>query len=261
MSASDISQLETSLRYLTTVNLGLLILAGIIALAIGVLSVVIAKKSEILIRARDSQLASDLKEKDGQIATAREAAARANEKAEEAKLEQEKLRRENLELEEFVLPRGLSFSMELLEQLKQFAGVPVIIGSAPDFDARRFADRLGELLQMSGWKVTKNDELPWSLFGAAMPDDVAIITRPDDPSESEQAHAERERGLAAAEMVFTVMQFSNVDAIKIKRTDIPGLTRDGICVLVGVKSARQIFSRRAQEELRERLRKTNQQNK
>jgi soluble cytochrome b562 len=74
MIAPNIPDLESTYRLLTNVHLMLLVLAGVIALAIGVLSVVSTRKANELIRAKDAQLALDLTAKDEQIArTYREA--------------------------------------------------------------------------------------------------------------------------------------------------------------------------------------------
>lgn len=182
------------------------------------------------------------------------AIAEANEKVEEARLEQEKLKRDNLELEKLLLPRELSFSPELIEQLTHFAGTPVMVWSVPDFEARRFADRLGELLQLADWQVERDDKLPLSLFGSALPDNVIIITRSDAPSpKSEQETAAMNTRLSAADMVLGIMKLSEVEANRIKRPDIPNLTRNGVCVIVGVKSASAIVMRRIREKWEERL--------
>lgn len=63
--------LQSSYNTLTNLNLGLLILAGMIALAIGLVAVLSTRKGNDLIRAKDEQLKRDLKDKDAQIERAR----------------------------------------------------------------------------------------------------------------------------------------------------------------------------------------------
>jgi DNA repair exonuclease SbcCD ATPase subunit len=84
MTVPNLADAETSYNVLTNLNLILLIIAGIIALAIGVVSFLSNRASAALIRSKDQQIAHDLKEKDDQISETNKEAKRiesaANEK-------------------------------------------------------------------------------------------------------------------------------------------------------------------------------------
>jgi len=140
MPSSDINHLESVFKHLTNFNLGLLILAGIIALIIGVISVAINRISGQILTAKDRQLTFDIEkvkqeslkeskrigtEADQKIATAKNdsdqkiagANRRSEEISNESKRKTAELRAQNLSTEERLVVAQQELERERLTRL------------------------------------------------------------------------------------------------------------------------------------------------
>jgi hypothetical protein len=84
---ANLGDLEASYKLLTDWSLYLLIAAGVIALAVGIVTTLATRKGEALIHAKDAQLKRDLKKADERIS-------KANQATEEARLETERLKKQ-----------------------------------------------------------------------------------------------------------------------------------------------------------------------
>jgi hypothetical protein len=187
----DVSQLEHTFKLLTNWNLGLLIVAGVIGLAIGVLSVAIDRKGGQLLNAKDTQLAVTIAtvkgdaakestriegeakeriikvetESSQKIAGLETAAAQAKADTAKAKQDLAALTATNLTLatklaatEKASFPRNFNQDA-VARELVQFKGTIVSVETISDFEARRTALLLASALDMAHWKVSSVNTL------------------------------------------------------------------------------------------------------
>lgn len=170
MVSPDMPHLEHLFKLLTNWNLGLLIVGGIIALAIGLISVAIDRIGNQLLDAKDAQLASDLQgankkiadttqatknlEHDnlglrGQVATLETKAATQQERAATA---EKKL----LQLRESLKDRIISPDQEKI-LIASLTGAPSgaveVWWTASDTDSFGLAKQMVEIFKKSGWPL------------------------------------------------------------------------------------------------------------
>lgn len=148
---TDIAILESSYSWLTNINLGLLILAGVIALAIGIVSVLATRKGEELIRAKDEQLSRETVQAKANIATAQAEAAKANLKTAE-------LERQNLELREKVASRRITEAQHriLIDELSKHR-TTFNMEMMGDPESGIFAADILKTFADAGWTVDKKE--------------------------------------------------------------------------------------------------------
>lgn len=146
----EIQKLNHSVEFWNSAIIVSLVFAAIAAIFVGVTTFVAFKKASLLADAqenlsklKDVQLQTDLKNKDIEIATTNERAARAEEQAAKA----------NLELERIKTPRSISSAdrAEVIHDLKAFAGTPYDLSAGTDSESVQFMKSLQSLLNDSGW--------------------------------------------------------------------------------------------------------------
>jgi F0F1-type ATP synthase membrane subunit b/b' len=131
--APSVQELETSYNLLNNLNLVLLIGAGIIALAIALVSVWSTRKGNELIRAKDAQLKSDLKDKDLQIEKVKSDAQRdvenaRNEAKERLEIETKRVEGEaGRKIEEAKTEAGLKIEQARAEAAREVGRVQIAV--------------------------------------------------------------------------------------------------------------------------------------
>lgn len=106
-----------------------------------------------------------------------------------------------LELEQSVAPRTIK---QVPDNIKQFAGTPVFIVNLDDFDARRLAYQLEEILKAAGWKVTRYHTLPAETSGWF--DGICVEINADAGSRPE------DRSRVAADALVGLFNVNNIEA-------------------------------------------------
>ena len=244
-----------------------------------------------LLRAKDEQLARDLKERDLKIQEAKQRSeelarenlilAKATEEARaraeqartqnlvtEAALEQEKLTR--LELESALAPRVLIYrEADPHKSLKPYAGTKVILQSVSDVEAQRAGMQIAQALAEAGWEVNGVNVQ----VGVILPDGVSVapyeipLEHPPRNPEAFRAYVEesrRNRSPKAAEALVDFLRGKGWEArvAYASNRDVPPNT---IKITVGLRPGtyflprdiRQLVedSKKVEESVRERLKK------
>jgi len=147
----EIQKLNHSVEFWNNAIIVSLVFTAFAAIFVGVTTWVAFKKASLLATAqgnlsqlKDVQLRKDLKNKDVEIASTNERAARAEEQAAKANLELEKLR----------TPRtiGSHDRAEIIEAIKEFSGTPYDLSAGTDSESVQFMKTMQSLLNDSGWK-------------------------------------------------------------------------------------------------------------
>ena len=261
-----IQQLDSSQSLWLNISYWLCASAAVITLLYVIATWVVNKKSNDLknaqtelIRAKDQQLAKDLKDKDLQIATTQQetkrieteaqskiatlnkeaenakagiatahaSAAKANEQTErlkteaiEASLKLEKEKTKRLELEQAVSPRIME-QYKSSEALKAFTGITAIITNIPDIESQRMAGQLAATLNMAGWKIQFSPYNPKDIYpdGVIIETNVGAIPKEDISSK-------------AADLLLIQLQNNKIDS---RTMPARGLPADTLVVKVGFK--------------------------
>ncbi|MFZ3116037.1 MAG: hypothetical protein WA121_10600 [Syntrophales bacterium] len=248
--STNIPDVERTYNLLNGVTLGLLVLAGIIALLIGVFSVLSSRKSGELIRAKDEQLTRDLKGKDLQIELikkqsekdkqesdieiaslktqaellkadaekAKEGIAIANEKAESERLER-------LHLETELAPRVIE-QRQAAKELEHLQGINVIIESLAESEPWRSAGQIAYILDKAKWNVLPGMKrfLDATMFFDGITVETNVGARPQEDRSSE-----------AADVLVAVLTKNKIQAHR--RPSMDNLPLNTIKVRVGLKPA------------------------
>jgi hypothetical protein len=234
-----IPSLESLHRLLSGVNLGLLIAAGAVAVAIAFFAVWSSRVSNRLLAAKDEKVRYDLGIVDAnakqdaaridaaakerirkveiaaqeriskvehdsgvEIAKSLAVAGQANDRASateaknlETSLELEKERVLRKELEASMFPREIPLKVYIddttnFDELREYAGTEYILETIADFEARRAATNLGNLLNAAGWKLVRATEINDA------PDGVTVespLPPEGDPMNGDEAWSVAER--------------------------------------------------------------------
>jgi len=211
--------LSQSVDWWNTVMILALVFAAIAAIAVVVTTrIVITRAKQLsdvqdkLIRAKDAQLAIDLREKDKKIADAVERSAEANVRAAEANEKAEKERLARVKIEEKLAPRSLTPDQiaGLSKKLKPYAGISIDIlqlGETPEIT--NFRSLIESPLRMAGLRV-----LTSTASGSFVGLSVGVVV---DANDSEKIAA------AALLSAFNMEGITALNEGMVKREAWPGL--------------------------------------
>ena len=178
----NIQNLENSYNFFTNLNIGLLILAGLVALAIAIVAVYSNREGNKLKEAQKAELLRKDAALSLQIETAKLTAAEAHRQtsALNLKVEEEARKRAEAELALETLRgklRSRSLTQKqrdiLLQSLRHLSGARIAVGSIGDKEAAEYAEQIVSVLNEAGLVVVR------STFGSISPPQDGIIISPD----------------------------------------------------------------------------------
>jgi len=215
-----IQELDRAVNFWNTAMIWSLVFTALAAIAVVVTTRIglqrakqLADVQAELTRAKESQLALDLKDKDIKIAGAEERAAEANRKAEEERLRRVELQRSVLHR---MIPQiGVGDKMNY-DSLKPFKGVNVILRYAPEREPGMFSGNLAAIVQNAGWN-----------FLGQQP------AKKNEIVEGVTVEGDSDFSMKAAKSLVEFLKISGIDGARLTAAKPGSASKDTVEILIG----------------------------